>query len=375
MALTGVFPKPGESVPSGPLTLCRCKECGLVQLGENYNPDLLYGETYGYRSGLNPSMVEHLTEILVYINEKRGHKVYDNDSWLDIGSNDGTLLSELPSGFRMVGVDPLADKFAQHYPRGAQFIPAAFHKDQFSSNEKFKVITSIAMFYDLEEPVQFAHDIYDILDDDGVWYTEQAYLPAMIYNNAYDSICHEHLSYYRLQDIANIAAMAGFYILDVRFNDVNGGSFGVLLGKKGKQWGMLQDTLEIERGMRLDHLIGVIKDHPKQVQTLLGELEGRNIFGYGASTKGNVVLQHCGVTHEQVHVILDANEEKEGRVTPGTNIPICYDEGRDDPSLAPLPEYLLVLPWHFREFILEKEKAARNAGVKFIFLLPELEIV
>jgi hypothetical protein len=196
--LTGVFPKnPSEKITKGPLELVWCPDSGLLQLKHSYEPLEMYGDNYGYRSGLNQSMVNHLTDKVSYL--ERLVPLNSGDVVVDIGSNDATTLKSYNTkGLRRIGIDPTGKKFAQYYPTEITLVPAFFSADAFHSVEKkpATIVTSIAMFYDLESPVSFARQIESILADDGVWHFEQSYMPSMLRMNSYDTICHEHLEYY-----------------------------------------------------------------------------------------------------------------------------------------------------------------------------------
>jgi hypothetical protein len=225
--------------------------------------------------------------------------------------------------------------------------------------------------------------VAEILDDDGIWVFEQSYLPAMLATHSYDTICHEHLEYYGLRQIAFLAEQTGLKIVDVEFNDANGGSFCVTAAKeKSRRAAARQQVnriLEEERELGLDttapfqKLQLTMEAHRKQLRDVLQELRaaGKAVLGYGASTKGNVLLQYCGIGPELLPAIVEVNEDKFGSYTPGSGIPIISDR---DVMISP-PDYFLVLPWHFRAGILEREKRFLSGGGAFIFPLPELEVV
>mgnify|MGYP001238157974 CR=1 FL=1 len=391
-ALTGVFPEtPTESIITGPLRLVKCVEtnnsgfCGLVQLKHSYDPKELYGNNYGYRSGLNPSMVRHLHQKVDQIVEK--YPLNPEDVILDIGSNDGTLLGFYPlNNLTLIGIDPTGEKFQEYYPEHITLIPDFFSASrvlEIVEGRKPKVITSIAMFYDLEDPLAFMREISEILADDGVWILEQSYMPRMIDETEYDTVCHEHLEYYGLRQIKWMADRVGLKIAEVKFNDINGGSFSVTLSKNGsrheKADSVIQKTLEYETVKGLGSLAPYHKfsnqvlSHKKELCELLCKIRdaGENIIGYGASTKGNVILQYCGITAGLIPYIAEVNEYKFGRYTPGTSIPIISEN--EAHSLK--PDYFLVLPWHFRNFIVEKERKFLELGGRLIFPLPSIEIV
>src|SRR5213595_3515451 len=233
--LTGVFPRSAdESLTKGPLTLVRCDECGLVQLLYSYERTELYGAHYGYRSSLNRKMVSHLEDkarMLLGAVDLR-----PDDVILDIGSNDGTLLSFFSGkDLCLLGVDPSAARWRGRYPGDSRLIEDFFSADLVRSalgGRKARIVTSIAMFYDLERPLEFVREVADILADDGIWHLEQSYLPAMLKANAYDTICHEHLEYYALSQIKRMLERAGLKIVKVELNDINGGSVAVTAAKK-----------------------------------------------------------------------------------------------------------------------------------------------
>ena len=384
-ALTGVFPA-SSSVPVtvGPLELVWCPDSGLLQLAHVYEASEMYGENYGYRSGLNASMVRHLTQKIGKLEQFAELKA--GDTVLDIGSNDATSLKayQTPS-LKRIGIDPTGAKFRQYYPDDIKLVPDFFNAKNFDSmsKERAKIITSIAMFYDLEDPIAFARDIAHCLRPDGVWHFEQSYMPSMLRLTSYDTICHEHVEYYSLQVVEKILAAADMKVLDVQMNAVNGGSFAVTAGHKNSplkanraviDWLLSQEErmgLNTPRPYR-DFEERVFR-HRDDLTRLIRKLtaDGKKVFGYGASTKGNVVLQFCGLTEKDIPVIAEVNTEKFGRYTPGTGIPIVSElEAR-----KMKPDYFLVLPWHFKEGILRREGEHLAGGGKMIFPFPEIEIV
>jgi C-methyltransferase C-terminal domain/Putative zinc binding domain/Methyltransferase domain len=384
-ALTGVFPASAEEyVPTAPLELVWCRSCTLLQLAHSFDPAELYGENYGYRSGLNASMVQHLAR------EARGLEAFvglsSGDVVLDIGSNDGTLLGCYTTpGLRRIGIDPTVAKFAEFYPpdvvTAADFFSAAkFHE---LSDEPARIITSVAMFYDLENPVAFARDVCDCLSPDGVWHFEQAYMPAMLRSTAYDTVCHEHLEYYSLATVSRILAEAGLELIEVRFNRVNGGSFAVTAAREGSsytrrqalnEWFTAQEErvgLDSERPFR--DFEERVSQHRSDLVELMNALRAdeASVMGYGASTKGNVLLQFCGFTSEDIPAIAEVNTDKFGRVTPGSLIPIISEEEMRERR----PDYLIVFPWHFRDAVIAREEEYLRNGGRLIFPLPEIEIL
>ncbi|PCJ01418.1 MAG: methyltransferase [Flavobacteriales bacterium] len=383
--LTGVFPRTiEEKVTKGPLDLVWCPDSGLLQMKHSYSLDEMYGDNYGYRSGLNASMVKHLTH-KIHTLEKLA-ELKNGELVIDIGSNDATSLKAYKTSCKKVGIDPTGLKFKEYYTDDIELIPDFFDATLFTNkfpNEKAKIITSIAMFYDLESPVQFVNDIYQCLDDNGIWHFEQSYMPSMLRTNSYDTICHEHLEFYSFKVVKELLESCNMKIIDVQMNAVNGGSFAVTASKEGSVYNpnnpIINWMLKQEEDLGLDtpkpyrDFEERVFKHKKNLTDLINALaeDGKKIFGYGASTKGNVLLQFCGFTTKQIPYIAEVNEQKFGCFTPGTNIPIISEKE----AHAMQPDYYLVLPWHFKNSILEREQEFLENGGKFIFPLPEIEIV
>lgn len=382
--LTGVFPKPNEFVESGPLELVFSEDSCLLQLKHTYFPEKMYGMNYGYRSSLNQSMVNHLTdkahmlETLVRLKE--------SDTVLDIGSNDSTFLKAYNINCTKIGIDPTGIKFSKYYPENIKLVSDFFNRKNYDSvsNTKAKIITSIAMFYDLDNISPFVQDVYDCLDDDGIWHFEQSYMPLMIRTMAYDSICHEHIEYYGMISVSKILEKHGFDIADVVTNSINGGSFAVTAVKKNNNK-IQRNTPVINWMLNKEYQMGYatvepylvfakkVEEHRNQIKDLIIKLKqfGKTIYGYGASTKGNVLLQYCGLTNNEITAIAEVNEDKFGCVTPGTNIPIISEAEAKSKN----PDYFLVLPWHFKEGILRREQEYLKNGGHFIFPCPDIEII
>lgn len=386
--LTGVFPRSrSEQLTKGPLELVRCADtngcCGLVQLHHAYDPGEMYGRDYGYRSSLNRTMVNHLrskAELLTEIGDLRS-----GDMVLDIGSNDGTLLSFFPSDAVRVGMDPSAGPLREFYPAGSECIVDFFSAERFTrhfGNRKVRVITSIAMFYDLADPQSFVNQISEILDDEGVWHFEQSYLPSMLETTAYDTICHEHVEYYSLAQIEWMLEKAGLRLIAVQLNNVNGGSFAVTACRQSSSQhdsGSVsvirasEDAARLRDASTFSRFAKNVFRHRDELVRLIRDLRqgGRSILGYGASTKGNVLLQFCGFSPDEIPYIAEVNENKFGCLTPGTLIPII-DEAE---AHALAPDYFLVMPWHFRDNLIKREESFLRNGGKMIFPLPTLEVV
>lgn len=392
-ALTGVFPKSKDTkITIGPLELVKCDDsvnkdnCGLLQLKHSYESTEMYGENYGYRSGLNSSMVKHLNDIVTQIKARINFK--KGDLVIDIGSNDSTLLKQYGiSDCTYAGIDPTSEKFKNYYEPHVKRIPEFFSADTVKKHfgdKKASVITSIAMFYDLENPIDFVKDIHSVLDDNGIWVFEQSYMPLMLEQNAYDTICHEHVEYYALKQIKWMLDKVGFKIIDIEMNDINGGSFKITAAKKTSPVhteciDKIKSIEKHEDGLKLNTMIPYekfkkdIEKHKEELTFLLKKLksEGKKVLGYGASTKGNVILQYCNIDSSILPFMAEVNPDKFGSYTPGTFISIISEE--DAKKLN--PDYFVVLPWHFKENIIQREKQFIETGGKLLFPLPKIELI
>ncbi len=384
----------GDTVPAAlnqpyPLNVVRCSgsgTCGLVQLKQSINPTLLYADGYGYRSGTNESMRQNLRGIASSIEAVVALR--SGDTIVDIGCNDGTLLESYETaGLDKVGFDPVASISASAREKGVHVINDFFAGQLFAQarpGRKARVVTSIAMFYDLERPIEFMRDIVGILSDDGVWVIELSYLPSMLERASFDTVCHEHLEYYSLRQIEWMTERCGLTVQRVELNDTNGGSFRLFMRKQGHEWRASdRSTVEAWRGreeaMRLetDEPFGKFRNESSAIRQELNDLlrdlkaDGKKIFVYGASTKGNTVLQYCGIDTRLVEKAADRNPEKHGRRTLGTNIPIVSEEQ----ARAEAPDYFLVLPWHFLGGFLVRESEFLDRGGKFIVPFPRVRLV
>ncbi|MFZ5494487.1 MAG: class I SAM-dependent methyltransferase [Verrucomicrobiota bacterium] len=385
-ALTGVFPRsPSEAVTSGPLELVWCPDSGLLQMRQSYDLSEMYGMNYGYRSGLNKSMVEHLHNKVAQLLRLR--PVVAGELVLDIGSNDATTLKAYNvAGLHRLGMDPTGVKFRAYYTDGVELIPDFFSAHAFKKKfpqKRAAIISSIAMFYDLEDPRKFVTEIAEVLAKDGIWHFEQSYMPSMLRTNAYDTVCHEHIEYYSLAPVKALLESCGLRIVDVQMNSVNGGSFAVTAthaestlraNRAVIDWLLEQeDRMGLSSPRPFREFETRVFEHRTNLVNLIRSLtaDGKKILGYGASTKGNVVLQFCGLTTKEIPAIAEVNPDKFGCFTPGTNIPIISE----DEAKRMKPDYFLVLPWHFKDNILRREREYLAAGGKMIFPMPEIEIV
>jgi SAM-dependent methyltransferase len=390
--LQGSFVKPGKEMPPMrkiPLSLLRCdsvrdeRACGLLQMEHTVPPEILYS-AYWYRSGTNNTMRQHLRGIA-----EDAAAIFNKSvaCVLDIGCNDGTLLKFYPNDFQKYGVDP--SDVAQEIKDDITVVQDIFPSDELNSRlqgKQLDIITSIAMFYDLEDPIAFTKEIKKVLSPDGIWIFEMSYMPTMLRMTSYDTICHEHLEYYSLAVIEYILRQAGMKIFNVALNAINGGSVRCyathadnFIYKKDefvhniKILHQEEFDLELDTNKPYKNFQDRVNVHKEELISLMKGLkkEGKRIHIYGASTKGNTILQWCGIDNRIVDVAAERNPDKYGARTLGTDIPIVSEAE----SRAMNPDYYLVLPWHFKEEFIERERETLSRGIGLIFPLPTIEIV
>ena len=379
--LTGIFPpQKNIKITKGELSMVICKNCKLLQLQHNFDANEMYGDNYGYMSSLNKSMISHLKMKAISLKNKYNLKPKDNI--LDIGSNDGTFLTFFNKRFKLFGCDPTINKFSNLYRNDINQLPYFFSSKLFK-NKKFDLITSISMFYDLPDPLDFAKQIYSILQKKGIWHIELSYMPMMIKNTSYDTICHEHLEYYSLKSLKYLLDSANLKIINLSFNQINGGSIELDIAKKESNLKeckyLINWVLESERINRYNEVskqkdfFKQCKNHKYLLKKLLTTLKKQNkkILGYGASTKGNVLLQYCNIDDKILNYIAEVNKFKFNKFTPGQKIKIISEKE----AKAKKPDYFLVLPWHFKDHIVKREQEFLKKGGKLIFPLPDIEII
>lgn len=390
--LQGAFVKDGLPPPPQrriPLTLVRCdpardeSACGLLQMEHSVPPEVLYS-SYWYRSGTNNTMRSHLRGIA---EEAAAIVGSGARTVLDIGCNDGTLLDCYPPEFTRFGVDP--SDVAQSAGKDIRLVRDVFPSgelDAVLAGRQCDIITSIAMYYDLEDPIGFARAIKTMLAPEGIWVLEMSYMPTMLAMNSYDTICHEHLEYYSLAVLERIMLAAGLKVFNVALNQINGGSIRCFVAHENnfryrsaehalrlRALRQQEFDLELDTDKPYRNFQGRINAHRDELSALLKKLtaEGRQIHIYGASTKGNTILQWCGIDRSTITVAAERNPDKFGARTLGTDIPIVSEAE----SRAMKPDYYLVLPWHFKEEFLQREAEMLRQGIRFIFPLPTIEIV
>jgi hypothetical protein len=388
--VTNFVDDPKGDYPRGPLelVLCNAKDggCGLLQLKHTVQRDVLY-KKYWYQSGISFTMVKALADITTAA--KRIIKLSADDVVVDIGANDGTLLRQYKvPGLITVGFEP-SNLWKLATKGNTKIINNYFNHNSFRKEfgeKKAKVITSIAMFYDLEDPNSFVEDIRKCLDENGVWIIQMNYLGLMLENNTFDNISHEHLEYYSVLSLSSLLDRHYLEAFDVELNDVNGGSFRIYVKHKGAQVkGFLGSEERLIKQKNYEEKMGfdnlkVYDEFAKQIEKSKKELmtflsrevkAGKKVFIYGASTRGLVVLQYFGIDNKLIAGSADMNSDKWGKYIVSTGIPIMSVEEYRKQK----PDYLLVLPYHFLEEIKEQEKDFLKNGGKMIVAIPHFKVI
>ena len=380
---TGKFSSFGKKIKKKPITLIMCKVCDLVQLAHNYDLKYLYGPDYGYRTGINKTMRNHVKKITKSLSKKTSLK--KNDHVLDIASNDGSLLNYYNKKIVKCGIDPILKKYKNNYKDIKYAIPSFFSasKIKTKTKRKFKIITALSVFYDAEDPNKFLSDVKELLMPNGVFLLEFADLASILKFKMFDTICHEHLEYYSSKVIINLTNQNGLKVFDIKENKINGGSKQYFICLKDSKIPiknkLIKKVLKSENKFKLNKtstfkkLFKNINKLKKDLNLLIKSIKNKNqnVHGYGASTKGNVILQYFNIDNNKINYIAERNKNKYGLFTPGTNIKIISEKTSRDLR----PHYYLVLPWHFKNEILKREKNIIKKGIKFIFPLPKLEII
>lgn len=383
--------------PPSPLRVMMDDVTSEVRLERPVDPHLMYGR-YWYRSGTNATMTRELKDVVDSV--LRVKQDLAGGVWLDIASNDGTLLSHVPGDMFRVGIDPADQSFVRECRAHADAVIQDFFSAEayqrvapaHRSGRRADVVTCIAMFYDLDDPDPFLADVREVLADDGVFVLQMSYSPLMLAQVAFDNICHEHVFYYTLSTLQARLAKAGFRVVDCQLNDVNGGSFRVYATKNeadptkfGTQ--PYRDVCRFRVEQTLDHELVEQWNSPSRWRDFFRRIEslkrqtvdfvreakadGKTVWGYGASTKGNTLLQYFGLDHTMLDGIAERSHYKFGLRTVGTDVPIYSEEQmRVDP-----PDYLLVLPWHFIAEFVQREHRYLEGGGKFVVPCPEFRVI
>ena len=374
------FPKPTEPLPKAyPLNLVECQDCTLVQLDYTVPRDEIY-KHYWFLSSTSQQNVEALRDVVKSLHKRV--QIQQDDIWVDVGSNDGTLLKQVSNSCVRIGYEP-AENLTKNYPVGTICINNYFNKEDYESitpisKKKAKVVTAIACFYDLEEPHKFVEDVKQILAPDGLFVVQQNYLVSMLVNNVYDNICHEHVAYYSLRSIESVLSAHDLEVVDVELNDINGGSFRTYIQHKGvsKPKQSVRNLRKYEERQLTPQAWVEFKERVELTRTKLVEFltdaksRGKRVMGIGASNRGHVILQYCEIGPSLVQAFVERHPDKIGRTTV-TRIPIVDEEVFQHAN----PDYVLVLPYHLRASIITRYLEYLDKGGHLILPLPTPRVI
>ena len=361
-----------------PLDLVYCKTCTGVQLSETVPRELLYHDNYGYESGINELIVKNLKGIV-----SLGYRYVNNPkSWLDIACNDGTLLSMVQSDVKRVGVDPVSKFVSKSNQFADLIINDFFPTDKLNSTEKFDVITSVSMFYDIEYPQAFLDQIKNLLSSDGVWIVQQNYLISMIENNSFDNICHEHIHYHSLSSMEKLLLNHDLEIVDAFEDDINGGSLVTVIAHKN---GNIATKTSVDAVRNKENIFGInnlsnFVEFAVKIQQVINNIKqfvntqkvmNKSIFIYGASTRSSTIWQACQIDNKLIDFAVERQTGKIGKYYSPIGLMIISEEEMRKLN----PDYLLVGPWFLAESFITREREYISKGGKLIIPLPELRII
>lgn len=379
------FLKSNKKPERYPLNIVLCLNCFLLQLESTAPSSSLYTKRYGYRSGINDTMKKELKTIVNKSLEKYGiHKVSKEFAVLDIGANDGTLLSNYSKKYFRIAVEPIK-KFAPNCKVNSDKVVSDFFNYKSVAkkigNKKINIITAISCFYDIDKPNDFVNDISKLLAPNGIFVIQQNYLAEMLRLNAFDNIVHEHLEYYSLLSLEKLLSQHNLEVFDVELSYINGGSFRTYISRKGER--EISDTVlkmrQKEKKLKLDdkqtylNFAKRVSSNGKKIYDFIEKekSKGKITYIYGASTRGNTLLQFFNLDYNLIPAAVERNKEKWGCKISSVGIPIISEKE----ARKHQPDYMLVLPWFFKEEFIEREKEYLKRGGHFIFPLPKMEIV
>lgn len=366
-----------SKTPMYPLVAVFCDSCKLVQLKHSTPQAEMYHERYGFKSGVGESIKKDLETVVTH-----GFQwVNDPKSWLDIASNDGTLLSFVPEDVYTVGVDPVSFLCKEAEDHADLVLNEYFTGSSFTADEKFDVITSVSCFYDMPNPSQFVKDVKKVLSRKGVWIIQQNYLMSTMQLSAVDNFCHEHLEYYTLWSLENLLERFDLEVNEVQLSTVNGGSIRTVVTHAGTH--DIDESVDKQRVAEWDYGIGhlttyqefaeSISDNLNQLHRLVTDLkaDGKTICILAASTRGATIWQAADIGATQIDYAVERNEAKVGKMFTAIGVPIVSEER----FRLDKPDYAIVGPWFFLDQFIDREAAYLKAGGRLITPLPEVRII
>lgn len=372
---TSDFREDDSYTPAYPIVAVLCDVCFLVQLRDTTPSYEMYHDNYGFKSGVSDSIKNDLKD-----NVENALKFKpDATNWLDIASNDGTLLSYVPKSVYRVGVDPIT-KYCKMAEAHANTIVNDFFRADLLSDCYFDVITSISCFYDMDDPNKFVGDVAEVLAEEGVWVIQQNYLLPTMKFNAVDNFCHEHLEYYTLLSLEPLLERHGLEVIDLSTSMVNGGSLRTIVAHKGKF--PVQDSVEKQRTIEKDENLDTKEPYEKFAKDVwknLRELklfvkdakeDGKSVAILAASTRGATIWQAAGLGPDEIDYAIERNPEKVGKYFNAIGVPIISEEDARERN----PDIMIMGPWFFADEILAREAEYLKKGGVIVVPLPKLRV-
>ena len=365
-----------------PLDVYFCGTCNLVQLLDVVAEEELFHGEYAYFSSASVPLVEHFRS---YAEDVKKEYTKAGDLVVDIGSNDGILLQFFTDTCRVLGIEPSANVAEAARQKGIEtmdgFFTVAMAKDIVGKYGKAKVVSANNVFAHIDDLDEIVQGVKDLLTDDGVFVSESHYLLDLVEHMEFDTIYHEHLCYYSVKPLRHLFGRFGMEVFDVQRVNSHGGSIRVFARKAAgaPPESSVQELLALEEEAGL-HTLERFSTFQKEVEVIRERLvslvrdlraEGKTVTAYGAPAKGNTLLNFCGFTADDLKYVTDTTPYKIGLLTPGSHIPVVSPEILKTDT----PDYILLLAWNYRDFILKKEQALRDRGAKFIIPIPTVEIV
>ncbi len=363
---------------SFPLRIAYCPNCHLVQLIDDVNEEVLWNDQYAFYTGASPSSLKYFEQ---YASEviSRFQDLVRNGLTVEIASNDGTFLKYFSEGkYKVLGIEPTKNTAEVAIRSGVLTLVELFTSrladDVVKRMGQASVIVGSNVLAHVPDLNDFVKGIKTLLTPDGVAIFEVQYFPHLLFNNAFDHVYHEHRSFFSLHPLIKLFEQHNMKIFDVQEADTQGGSIRIFVTKQKKKtvnplvYLMLKK--EVQLGIRDKTLYEGMSYHAEYMKDKLLKLleslkaQGRTVYGFGASAKGNTLLNYCGITQDLLPVIVDLTPFKIGKFTPGTSIPVVSGEG------LKAPDYYLVLVWNYLPGILAREKEYLRKGGHFIVPIP-----
>ncbi|MEL6102168.1 MAG: NAD-dependent epimerase/dehydratase family protein [Pseudomonadota bacterium] len=365
-----------------PLRLGYCPNCTLVQLFETRPQEEMFGDEYLYFSSYSTDLLKHSRDHVLDLIERR--ELGSENFVVEVASNDGYLLSNfLEKGVPVLGIDPAPKPAATARERGIPTLEFFFGEkvatEVRNSHGAADVIIAKNVVAHATDTNDFVAGLSALVSDTGVVVTEFPYLRDLIEHTEFDTIYHEHLCYFSVGSAKYLFARHGLHLIDVERLSIHGGSLRMTFSKSGSASPMVDQILKEEQEIGLGEFSYYtdfaqrVRAFREDVRNLIGSLkaDGHRLAAYGAAAKGTIMLNYLNLNDSVIEYVVDRNENKQGKLVPGVRIPIH----EPDRLLQDKPDYVVVLPWNFRDEIISQQQEFLKGGGRFVVPIPKLEIV